>query len=151
MSLTRLSNVVAYACRPLSLEGSASWSRASMICLQRQHAMAQHRPSHPAAFPGLYTVYKNSRSPAGAPAQCCFVFSALVGVTLAEIAEIGAVRRPPETLVVPGRQPEFQPLTFLRAAYVPKCAPSTAAASSLALSPCCRKRVSEKKPWIVPG
>jgi hypothetical protein len=51
----------------------------------------------------------------------------------------------------PRRRPEFQPPAFRLAAYVPKCAPSTAAASSLALSPCCRKRVSEKKPWMVPG
>ena len=35
--------------------------------------------------------------------------------------------------------------------HVPKCAPSTAAASSLALSPWLRNRVSEKKPWMVPG
>ena len=34
---------------------------------------------------------------------------------------------------------------------VPKCAPSTAAASSLALRPWLRKRVREKKPWMVPG
>jgi hypothetical protein len=44
-----------------------------MICQQCQHAMVQHRPSHPAAFPGLYTVYKNSRSPAATHAQCYFV------------------------------------------------------------------------------
>ena len=86
-SLTELSNVVAYACRPLSLEGSASCSFASMICLQCQHAMAQRRRSHPTAFPDLYMVYKNSRSPAGVQAQCCFVLAALIGVALAEIAE----------------------------------------------------------------
>jgi hypothetical protein len=96
-------------------------------------------------------VYKNSRSPAGVQAQCCFVPAALIGAALAEIAEIGAFRWSPETLVAPGRRPELQPPVFRRAAYVPKCAPSTAAASSLALSPCCRKRVSEKKPWMVPG
>jgi hypothetical protein len=44
-----------------------------MICLQCQHAMAQHRCSQSAAIPGLYTVRKNYRSPAVAKAQCCFV------------------------------------------------------------------------------
>ncbi len=251
LRLTVLSNLVAYVCRPLSLEGSASWSRAWMICLQRQHSRTQPRRSHPAAFPGLRTVYKNSPSPARVPARgrsvlsaliggalagiveieagsaarhpttfpglhtvhknsrspaglrardrfvlsapmggalagiaeiaarsaarirspsrasmryarirgrrrarrrhLVFVFSALMGETLAGIAEIRAVRRSPQTMVGPARWPEFQPLTFRRAPQVPKCAPSTAAASSLALSPCCRKRVSEKKPWIVPG
>jgi hypothetical protein len=38
-----------------------------------RHAMVQHRPSHPAAFPGLYTVYKNSRSSVATCAQCYFV------------------------------------------------------------------------------
>src|SRR5258708_14687438 len=142
-----------YACRPLSLEGSASCSRALVICLQRQHGMARHRGTKPAAVAGLYlyAVRKNSRSPAGVQAQCCFVMAALIGAALAETAETGAFRRSPETLVAPGRRPEFQHPTFCRAAYVPKCAPSTAAASSLALIPCCRKRVSEKKPWMVPG
>jgi hypothetical protein len=73
--LTELSNVAAYACRLPSLERSASCSRASMICQQCQHAMVQHRPSHPAAFPGLYTVYKNSRSPAVPRAQRYFVLA----------------------------------------------------------------------------
>ncbi|HSJ40188.1 MAG TPA: hypothetical protein VK955_03935 [Xanthobacteraceae bacterium] len=71
--MTELSNVVAYACRPLSLEGSASWSRASMICQQCQYSMAQYHPSQPAVFPGHYTVRKNYRSPAVVKAQCCFV------------------------------------------------------------------------------
>jgi hypothetical protein len=44
-----------------------------MICLQRQHAMAAASPLTPAAFPGLYTVRKNSRSPAATCAQCYFV------------------------------------------------------------------------------
>jgi hypothetical protein len=35
--------------------------------------------------------------------------------------------------------------------HIPKCAPMTAAASSFALSPWLRNRVSEKKPWMVPG
>jgi hypothetical protein len=35
--------------------------------------MAQRRPSHLTAFPGLYAVRKNYRSPAVAKAQCCFV------------------------------------------------------------------------------
>ena len=35
--------------------------------------------------------------------------------------------------------------------HVPKCAPITAAASSFAFSPWLRNRVSEKKPWMVPG
>jgi len=91
-----------------------------MTCLQRQHARTQHRRSHPTAFPGLYTVYKNSRSPAGVQAQCCFVPATVIGETLAEIAEIGASRRSPETVMVPGRRPEFQPPRFRRAAYVPK-------------------------------
>src|SRR6267154_2447120 len=65
MRLTFLGTVVAYAGRPLSLEGSASCSRASMICLQRQHAVEQHRRLHSTAFPGPYAVRKNSRSPAG--------------------------------------------------------------------------------------
>jgi hypothetical protein len=42
---------------------------------QGQHAMARRRPSHPAAFPGPYTVRKNSRSPAVAHAQCYFVLA----------------------------------------------------------------------------
>jgi len=47
-----------------------------MICLQCQHAMVQHHRSHPAAFPGLYTVRKNSRSLAVVLAQCYFVLAA---------------------------------------------------------------------------
>jgi hypothetical protein len=74
-----------------------------MTCLQRQQARVQHRRPQPMAFPSLYTVRKNSRSPVGASAQCCFVLVALIGVTLAEIAEIRAVRRSPETLDGPGR------------------------------------------------
>jgi hypothetical protein len=52
---------------------------------------------HPAAFPGLHTVYKNSRSPAGVPARGGFVLSALIGRALAQIAEIeagGAAQHP---------------------------------------------------------
>src|SRR5258708_2695333 len=126
-----------YACRPLSLEGSASCSRALVICLQRQHAMARHRRSQPPAVAGLYlyTVRKNSRSPAGVQAQCCFVMAALIGAALAETAETGAFRRSPETLVAPDRRPEFRHLTLRRAAYVPQSPPSTAASSSLALCP----------------
>ena len=54
-------------------------------------------------------------------------------------------------LVAPDRRPEFRHPAFRSTSYVPKCAAITAAASSLALRPCCRKRVSEKKPWMVPG
>ena len=83
---------------------------ASTICLQCQHSM----------LPGPYTVRKNSRSRVGVQAQCCFVPATVIGETLAEIAEIGASRRSPETVMVPGRRPEFQPPRFRRAAYVPK-------------------------------
>src|SRR4249919_442180 len=61
-----------------------------MTCLQRQYARTQRRRSHPAAFPGLHTVYKKSRSPAGVPARGHCVTSALIGGVLAGIAEIGA-------------------------------------------------------------
>jgi hypothetical protein len=37
--------------------------------------MVQHRPSHLAAFPGLYTVRKNSRSSVATCAQCYFVMA----------------------------------------------------------------------------
>jgi hypothetical protein len=47
-----------------------------MICLQRQHAMAQHRRSQPGAIPGRYTVRKNSRSSVASCAQCYFVLLA---------------------------------------------------------------------------
>src|SRR6267143_1898891 len=70
LSLTVLSNVVAYTCRPLFLEGSASCSRASLICLQ-----CHHRRAELTSIPGLYAVRKNSRSPEPAHAQCCFVLA----------------------------------------------------------------------------
>jgi hypothetical protein len=70
---------------------------------------------------------------------------------LTALTALTGFRRSSGTLAAPDRRPEFRHLTFRSTFYVPKCAPSTAAASSLALSPCCRKRVSEKKPWIVPG
>jgi len=44
-----------------------------MICLQRQHSMAQHRRTELTSIPGVYTVRKNSRSPEAAHAQCYFV------------------------------------------------------------------------------
>jgi hypothetical protein len=46
-----------------------------MICLQCQHEIARPQRSQPKAFPGLYTVYKNSRSPTAAHAQCYFVLA----------------------------------------------------------------------------
>jgi hypothetical protein len=63
-------------CLPASLpEGSASCSLASMICLQCQRSMPQHRRAELTSIPGLYTVRKNSRSPEAAPVQCYFVLA----------------------------------------------------------------------------
>jgi hypothetical protein len=61
------------------------------------------RRSHPIPFRGLYTVRKSSRSPASTPAPSCFRVSALIGETLAAIAESRAVRRSPGTVAGPGR------------------------------------------------
>ena len=81
-----------------------------MISLQRQPSRTQRRRSHPAAFPGLHTVYKISRSSAAMPARGRSVLSALIGGALAGIAEIGAGSAAQQPAAFPGLHSGVQKL-----------------------------------------